>query len=187
MADKSDGEDTADDSDDRPRGFLTPTDRNWLKGKLQYDHRQSTSDRRVKVVERLTNGLRDLYYLRFLEQKLTTRKRVYEKLTVSRLHAALENFLTFAYLFLYHEMGPEEGRQRMESIISSGLYHAISKVDTDGEVMKVDVDIEPKYEQSPGVLYGAFLKGEELSPEQVGVLVQSGILDEKELHELVET
>lgn len=51
------------DNEDRNRGFLTSTDREFLRGEKVYEHRQSTYDRRQTIRDRTRDALLDFAVL----------------------------------------------------------------------------------------------------------------------------
>jgi len=61
---------TSPDDTDRPRGILTPADRQFLKGETDYSSGQSERDARYRIRERFYNGILDLEIaLRELESR----------------------------------------------------------------------------------------------------------------------
>lgn len=66
------------DDADRPRGILTPTDRSFLRGEIEYEYKQQYSNRWADIRERITNGLLDFneirYALRDKDRKLIFRE-----------------------------------------------------------------------------------------------------------------
>ena len=63
--------------ENRPRGMLTPKDRELLRGEIEYEHPQQYSNRRRDIRERIANGLLDFnviqYLLRDKDRKLIFR------------------------------------------------------------------------------------------------------------------
>lgn len=64
------------DNDARPRGILSETDREWIKGKKQYDSRQGANKRRREVHERIRNAIYDLELLLEYPEKIEN-NRIY--------------------------------------------------------------------------------------------------------------
>lgn len=56
------------DQEKRPRGMLTPKDRELLRGEIEYKHQQQYSNRRRKIRERIANGLLDFNAIQYTLQ-----------------------------------------------------------------------------------------------------------------------
>lgn len=54
--------------ENRPRGMLTPKDRELLRGEIEYKHQQQYSNRRRDIRERVANGLLDFNIIQYLLQ-----------------------------------------------------------------------------------------------------------------------
>jgi len=52
--------------ENRPRGMLTPKDRELLRGEIEYEHPQQYSNRRRDIRERIANGLLDFNVIQYL-------------------------------------------------------------------------------------------------------------------------
>ncbi len=50
-------------SDGDTRGILTSTDKAWLRGEKEYEHRQTENDRREKIRERVSSAMQDFTFL----------------------------------------------------------------------------------------------------------------------------
>lgn len=64
------------DSEKRPRGLLTPTDRAFLRGEIEYDHKQQVTDRYRGIRNRIANGLLDFTAIQHLLRE-KERKRIF--------------------------------------------------------------------------------------------------------------
>lgn len=53
------------DQENRPRGMLTPKDRELLRGEIEYKHQQQYSNRRRDIRERIANGLLDFNAIQY--------------------------------------------------------------------------------------------------------------------------
>lgn len=64
------------ESEKRPRGLLTPTDRAFLRGEIEYDHKQQVTDRYRGIRNRIANGLLDFTAIQHLLRE-KERKRIF--------------------------------------------------------------------------------------------------------------
>jgi len=169
--------------EDRPRGILSPTDRDYLCGLKEYAQPQTDANRRQDIRERVENGLRDFALLwMFLERD--EREKVFEELGEDGTDEVIESIVAFAYL------GIDQETARMEECIGRGVLAAANAdklFRSAGRATDADVSINIEYNPDVEKLYRRFEEGEQLSDSEVGVLVRSGKLDTKEIKELSES
>lgn len=84
-------------SDDTIRGILTETDRKWLRGDLEYEHRQNEADRRAKIRKRVAAALQDFTVLNHHWSR-DQRRQTMEG--VDDLEAVAAEIIEFLYLSL---------------------------------------------------------------------------------------
>jgi len=60
--------------EDRPRGILSPTDREYLYGQKEYAQPQTDANRRQAIRERVVNGLKDFELLSLLLEPESARR-----------------------------------------------------------------------------------------------------------------
>lgn len=170
---------------ERPRGTLLDTDRQYLWGLVEYSHRQTESERRSGIRERVVNGILDLFYLRMLEER--DQDMIMEELMEAgpaEAHSAVSTLIEFLYL------GFDQDLQEIEEIVSHGIHRAEGDVGTEGRyrggVKEVNVDIEIDWDWDVEDILDRYEagKGHSLTPAEIGILVREGLLDEEDLWEL---
>jgi len=170
---------------DRPRGILSPTDRDYLCGLKDYSHSQTELNRRQEIRERTIEGIRDFNLLWLLLEE-PEREKVIEAFETEELNAILSSMIAFVYTGIDQDTG------RMEEILESGLYQGANYDISgrwSGKVNDVTVDIDIDYEPNVEELYTRVQqgKGASLTPAQIGALVQAGKLDSEDLETLEDT
>lgn len=170
---------------DRPRGILSPTDREYLCGMKDYSHDQTELNRRQAIRERTIEGIRDFNLLWLLLEQ-TEWEKVMEAFDTEELNGAFSSILAFMYIGIDQDTG------RMRQILERGLYLG-ANYDTSGRwsgrANTVDVDIDIEYEPNVDQLYERLQDGEggQLTPGEIGALVKAGKLDSADLEELEDT
>lgn len=159
--------------EDRPRGILSPTDRDYLCGLKEYAQPQTDANRRQDIRERVENGLKDFALLwMFLEQD--EREKVFDELGEDGTDEVIESMITFAYL------GIDQDKTRLEECIERGVLagaNADKLFRSAGRATDTDVSIDIEYNPDVKKLYQRFSEGAQLSDAEVGFLVRSGKLD----------
>lgn len=171
--------------EDRPRGILSNTDREYLCGLREYSHDQSELNRRQAIRERTINALRDFHLLWLLLDDAEWDKIV-EAFDPDELNHTFSAMLAFMYLGIGQDTG------RMEEIIQRGIFLGANYDTTgrwSGKANEVDVSIDIEYSPNVDALYEQLREGEssELTPGEIGALVRAGKLDEEDLEELEES
>lgn len=169
--------------EDRPRGILSPTDREYLCGLKEYAQPQTDANRRQDIRERVVNGLEDFALLSvFLEEG--ERAKVFEELGDDGIEEAIASMVAFAYL------GLEQDRPRFEECLERGILQAANRgkfFRSAGRATDVDVTISVEYEPDPNKLYRRFEDGKELTDAEIGVLVRSGRVDSDDIAAFVDS
>jgi len=101
--------------EDRPRGILSPTDREYLCGHKEYAQPQTDANRRQAIRERVVNGLEDFALLSVLLEP-GEREKVFAELGQEETDEALASMVAFAYLGVE---GIVIGSRRVSSTASS--------------------------------------------------------------------
>jgi len=171
--------------EDRPRGILSHTDREYLCGQREYKHKQSESNRKQDIRERTANALEDFFLLGLLLDEAEREKIFNKEIDDENLNALLEWMITFAYL------GLNQDEDRLEDIIEKGVYVGANFEKGDrwsGEATDVDVSINIEYNPNVDKLYDQLQEGDgdQLTPAEIGVLVQAGKIDTEDLEKLRE-
>jgi len=171
--------------EERPRGILSHTDREFLVGLKDYKHEQSEANRRQDIRERVGNGLRDFLLLWWLmdEQELA---KISADLHEKQI---LNDSLAATIAFIYRGLDRDE--TRLGRIVEEGVY-AADNMDKSGrwagdtESVSVTIDIERNPDLNS--IYNRFKRGEgaQLTPTEIGILVRAGKIDPDELDGLKE-
>lgn len=169
--------------EDRPRGILSATDREYLCGLKEYAQPQTDANRRQDIRERVVNGLED-FGLLFLFLERDEREKVFEELGDEGTDEVISSMAAFAYL------GLEQDRPRFEECLERGVLEA-ANIDklfrSTGRATDVDVSINVEYNPDPDKLYQRFEDGKKLTDADIGVLVRSGRLDVDDISKLHES
>jgi hypothetical protein len=170
---------------ERPRGILSETDRKFLTGLKDYKHRQSESNRRQSIRERINNSFLD-YYLLYTMFHRSEDKKLLEDFSVEQKREI------FAYniAFVYRLAGDD--KTRAEEIFERGVTFAesVSSNYPDKQVANCSVDINIEYEPSKAELMKKLRdeveKGEtKLSNSDLGMLIRESDISSAELKEMV--
>ena len=170
----------------RPRGLLSHTDREYLCGLKEYEWDQSELKRRQEIHDRVFHGLQDFRLLWWsLDEE--ARDRIFEELE-ENYETPLRETLSSVVSFLY--LGLNQDENHLADIIESGVYSG-SNHDKDGKwgggADNVDVSIDIEYKPNIDAIYDRFEQGKELTPTEIGVLVQAGKISEGDLDRLRDT
>jgi hypothetical protein len=165
--------------DDRPRGILSKTDREYLCGLKEYAQPQTDANRRQDIRERVENGLKGFALLWMLLEQ-DEREKVFDGIGEDGTDEVIESMVTFAYL------GIGRDRTRLEEANERGVLAAANAnklFRSAGRATDVDVSIDIEYNPDPEKLYRRFEEGTQLSDAEVGVLFRSGKIDAEEFKE----
>jgi hypothetical protein len=169
----------------RDRGFLTSSDREFLRGDWSTDseyEQQVRSNNKSRIRGRIVNALRDLPILLSLD--VDQRAKVYETVGRADMRTGLGALVAFTYL------ASEKDRDLIEDAVADGIYtaeHDTSPADPEkGEVQDVGVSLDVEYAPNADDIYQRFQeKGpSSLSAGEIGILVQESKLSTDELTEL---
>jgi len=166
--------------EDRPRGILSPTDREYLCGLKEYAQPQTDANRRQDIRERVKNSLKDFALLWLLFER-KEREKVFDDLGEEGTYEVIEFMLAFAHL------GLERDIARMEERVQRGVLaaeNADKLFRSGGRATDVDVSINVEYDPDIEKLYERFEKGRELTDAEVGILVRSGRLEAVDIEKL---
>ncbi|MDZ7745373.1 MAG: hypothetical protein U5K28_02195 [Halobacteriales archaeon] len=89
---------------DRPRGILSPTDREYLCGMKDYSHNQTELNRRQAIRERTIEGIRD-FNLLWLLLGQTEWEKVMEAFDTEELNTAFSSILAFMFIGIDQDTG----------------------------------------------------------------------------------
>jgi hypothetical protein len=170
---------------DRPRGILSPTDRDYLCGLKDYSHSQTELNRQQSIRERTVESIRDFDLLWLLLDE-SEREKIIDAFETEEVNAAFSSMVAFMYI------GLDQDTDRIEGILEQGIYEAVNH-DLSGRWPggANDVSVDINIDRHPDVdeLYERFKEGEsdQLTPAEIGTLVQAGKLDSGDLQELEST
>lgn len=169
---------------DRPRGVLSKVDREFMFGLKDYAHKQSRANRRQTIRERIEHSLYDFTLLWMILPPLE-RDRVLDAMDDTDVTASVEALITFAYLSV--DQNSTELERRIESgVLAGASYDPDNK--EDGKVTNVtasvDIDYQPPVDELKTKLRE---QTDELTPEEIGILVRVGELDPEDLEVLEES
>lgn len=166
---------------ERPRGIFTSVDRKFISGFKKYDHKQSENNRRNSIIERLVNSVCDFRLLSWLSTK--ERKKVFCEIDKGQLHDCVVSLLAFVY------RGIENDDEAIEQMVQTAIFRVEAADDPregyQGGVANVSVDINIEHGYDAEEIYERLQQGgpRELTPTEIGVLVQSGKLNTDELEQ----
>lgn len=170
---------------DRPRGILSPTDRDYLCDLKDYSHNQTELNRQQSIRERTIEGLRDFDLLWLLLDE-SEREKIIDSLETKEIDTAFSSMISFMYL------GLDRDTDRMENIIEQGVYHGVNYDGSgrwSGGANEVSVNIDIDRHPDVDELYARFKNGgeDQLTSAEIGTLVQAGKLDAEDLQVLEDT
>lgn len=166
--------------EDRPRGILSKTDREYLSGLKEYAQPQTDANRRQDIRERVANGLWD-FLLLFLFLGREEREKLFDELGDDTTEEAITWMTAFAYLAL------DQDRPRFEECLERGILLAENRNNlfrSAGRATNADVSIKIEYNPNPEKLYRQFEEGKDLTDAEIGVLVRNGMLESGDFEEL---
>lgn len=177
-----DGLDT--EQDQRPRGILSNTDRDYLFGFKDYAHEQSEANRRQDIRKRVEHSLKDFKILWAMLDDID-RNQIFRAMGEEEVNECVEAMITFVYA------GFEKDVPRLEQAIERGLLAAEQATTGDksvGTAKNIDVSIEIDSHPDPDAVYEK-LQTEpisQLTVEEIGVLAKAGKLDPEDIQRLNE-
>lgn len=166
------------DGQERPRGILSKTDREYLFGLKDYENEQSEANRRQDIRDRIKSSLKDFKIIwALLEQN--DREQVFSSLGDESVDDSIEAMVSFIYLGLDGDL------PRIEKAIKRGIL-AGENASSEGETKQVDVSINidhyPDVEAAKEKLQNSPLG--ELTVEEIGVLAKANELDPSHIEKM---
>ena len=170
------------ESEQRPRGILSQADREYLFGMKDYAHTQSEAKRKQDIRKRVKHALKDFGLLWLLWDK-DERRKVLDEMGEEAVEDSIASVITFLYFSL------EKDTYRFEEQIERGILNGANASQEDrsaGRATNVDVSIDIEYDPDADAIYERLQdgKGDELTVEEIGVLVRAGKLEPEDLAEL---
>lgn len=180
VTDRNDDSDPIFTPEDRPRGILSSTDREYLCGLKEYAQPQTDANRRQAIRERVVNGLKDFQLLGQLLEP-AEREKVFDELGSEETDDVLSAMFAFAYLGLGGD------QSRLNTCIEHGILQGenVNKLfQSSGRAANVDVSISVDYNPDVEKLNRRLENGQELTDAEIGTLVRAGKIGREELEEL---
>lgn len=168
---------------DRNRGILSSVDRKFLFGEKEYEHKQSVSNRKQDIRNRVSNSFQDFILLSSLMRNSEKQKIFQSEMDDIILDESLKKMISFVY------NGIDRDRSRLEDIISRGVHEAINENNREqnsGEATHVSTIIDIQRKPDVDRLYDKLQSGEanQLTDNEVGALIRSGKLNSEDIEEL---
>lgn len=164
----------------RKRGFLTRSDREFLLGLKQYESDQSLINKNRDIRNRVESGFLDLQLLRNISDD--EQDKIISEIDKGHLHESIAELVAFVYSGIGHNTNA------IEQMVRSGLFKA-ERGSTKGYGesvvdVEVNIDVEPDFDVE--LIHQRFKRGyaDDLTPEEIGVLVREGRLDPEDYEEL---
>jgi len=118
--------------EDRPRGFLTPDDRNYIRNDREYGTRQQHSNKRRTIRERIRNGILDFPVVHRFDWG--QRQRIYDDVEYgSDLYRGLVAAIAFAYQAAETGAGSVDFEELVEEGVEMGIRTLGTSVTTTEE------------------------------------------------------
>lgn len=155
----------------RPRGILSKTDRDYLLGLKDYKNKQSEANRRQDIRNRIKNSIQDFKIIWSMLEK-RDRDQIFNSLDDEIVDDSIEAMISFAYLGLNQEM------PRLERAIKRGISageNVLSETGTKQIDVSIDISYYPDVEATKKKLERAPINS--LTIEEIGVLAKSNELD----------
>jgi hypothetical protein len=167
---------------DRPRGILSKTDREYLVGKREYEHKQSELNRKQEIRKRVKNGLKDFELLDNYHS-IDQREQVLDNTDESKL----DHYVISLISYLCKSSGCDI--EWLEENIQAGMYKGITTFSGGslrGDIESVSVDIDIQYVPDIDKIYEKFTNpdAKTLTPGEIGLLVRHGKLSKEDIEEL---
>lgn len=171
-------EDSENKGQQRSRGILSKTDREYLLGLKNYENKQSEANRRQDIRDRIKNSLQDFKIIWALMEE-RDRKQVFASLDDETVDNSIEAIISFIYLGLNRDI------PRIEKAIKRGIL-AGENVSPEEEAKQVEVSINidyyPDVEDAKEKMKNRPLV--ELTIEEIGVLAKANELDPSHIEKM---
>lgn len=175
---------------DRPRGFLTPKDREFLRGEQEELQQATVTQKRHRIRERIRNAILDFPLLRQLDYR--ERELIFGDLALdesgprgdAELYYSVVDMLQFAFLGL-KEQGIDPKRPTALAIWNiESIYHRWYQ----DAWVDVDVDISVNFNDHVTLeeAVEAYRNDEDMSNIELIALYHSGEISRRELQQLAE-
>jgi hypothetical protein len=159
----------------RPRGIFTETDRRFMRGYKKYKHKQSRTNRRQNIRERIIHSLHDFRLFAWLDED--ERNKIVREIPAGELHDDIVSLLAFVY------RGIGKDKKAIEQMVERAVYQVEAEGSSEIESVSVDIDINVRPDIDE--MYKRYTEdSDRLTPGEIGILVRAGRLDRDDLAEL---
>jgi len=162
----------------RSRGILSKTDREYLLGSKNYENKQSEANRRQDIRNRIKDSLQDFKIIWPLMED-HDRNQVFASLDDETVNNSIEAMISFIYLGLNRDI------PRIEKAIKRGIL-AGENVSPEEEAKQVEasinIDYYPDVEDAKQKMKNNPLV--ELTIEEIGVLAKANELDPSHIEKM---
>jgi hypothetical protein len=183
------------EDDTRGRGFLTPTDREYLRGEIDYENQETDAHRRRDIRDRTKNSIRD-FKLLFRELEEQEREKIFTDIDIR-----VEITFVLAFLCLGLENDSFEPKdltttsverefnfRNLEELVSSAVREVLLKGDYYSPNVYTDIQANAYSEKDLEVLKEILQVDEEFgppSPDEVTMLMVADEIDPERLNEFI--
>lgn len=162
----------------RSRGILSKTDREYLLGLKDYENKQSEANRRQDIRNRIKNSLQDFKII-WASLEEHDRNQVFSSLDDKTVDESIEDIISFIYL------GISQDIPRIEKAIKRGILageNVNSEEDTKQIDVSINIDYYPDVEATKKKLQNIPLA--DFTVEEIGVLAKAGELDPSHIEKM---
>lgn len=181
----------ADDTGERGRGVLTPTDRAFLRGEKEYKNEETATHRRADIRQRVRDSIMD-FTLLVEELPEEDRNRIFgpdaDDETIS--DQAMADMIAFLAMGVEQNPHPSQDTLRMpelEDLIQLGIERALLVQGVHPQKISVDIDVQT-YNERAVELSRRFLEGDQDVHSTSGLityLLKTQQLDQDKLNEFL--
>jgi len=168
---------------DRPRGMLSPADRNYLLGEAEMEHEQSKRNAEARIRERVVNSIVDFNLLVHTLKKKDRRQIFDKSVDDEEFVDGVMAMLSFAYVGL-KESGVEFDHVLEPAIRKSEEVYA---ADVLGSTVDVDIEFDVKTQVRTELddVNARIERGDPVSPAELFSVIIGGDLSLDEVEEVV--
>jgi len=165
------------ESDQRDRGILTPTDRDFLRGEKEYENPETASHRRSDIRQRVLDSIAD-FKLLVEELEERDRERIFDATDENPYSQGLTDIVVFLCLGLDENIRPDPNDFRLpefESELRDGLRRALLLMGYYPQEVSPDLGIRAHHETTVTHLKKSLNEKDPLypTPQMVRLLVES--------------
>lgn len=163
---------------ERNKGILNETDREFLWGQKEYQHRQTAYNRERDIREHFREGIRDLVYLPPLDDGNDA--KVFDELDQDELHKSVSKLIEWIYV------ERDGGVSWLESAVARGVANGEGRRMGNADIAApfADVDITPPKSIDLNDVEERWRGDGSVSNEELGLLLRSGRLNRDDFEDI---